>query len=288
MSTNIDLGKIKFLWRGNWSSSNNYEVDDVVNHDGSTWICIQNALGTVHTPEIPSSYWEVMVQGSDLATISGLTVGDIVYWDGNAFVRLPYPANPTERFLTANSNTGPEWVQLEPHHIQTVHYEHYNHQSIGNGGYYYWGRGTYTASITTIKANSYINLRTRIFGEPNNHNTSGRIYMAVNNGSTSGFNYLKMTTFGQQTHLKLDYYEASGTDYNSTPKQHWYETIIDTSAYGAGTTFSFRMLVHNGATMWFNGSKSSSYESAPSTLTLTELNNTNTTIVRTGNMAGSY
>lgn len=286
MSTNIDLGKIKFQWRGNWDAANTYGVDDVVNHDGSTWVCVQNALGNAQSPQVPSSYWEVMVQGSDLATISGLTVGDIVYWDGTAFVRLPYPLNPTNRFLTANTNTGPTWTELNPHIIQTVHYEHYASQSIGNGGYYYWGRGTYTASITTIKANSYINLRTRIFGEPNSHNTCGRIYMAVDNGSTAGYNYLQMPTFGQNTHMKLDYYEGSGTDYNSTPKQFWYETVIDTSALGSGTTLSFRMLIHNGATMYFNRSVSTSYESAPSTLTLTELSNANTTLVRTGAMTG--
>ena len=282
MSTNIDLGKIKFKWRGNWTSSNNYEVDDVVNHDGSTWICIQNALGTVHTPEIPSSYWEVMVQGSDLATISGLTVGDIVYWDGNAFVRLPYPANPTARFLTANSNTGPEWVQLEPHHIQTVHYEHYAGQSIGNGGYYYWGRGTYTASITTIKANSYIHLDMSLFGEPTSHNSHGRIYMSVNEGS---YNYLQIPTFGQNGHVKFQPYES---DYNSTPYQGTYHTVINTASLGSGTKFSFRLYCFNGGTMYFNRSVNSSYESAPSTLTLTELSNANTTLIRTGSQTGSY
>ena len=109
--------------------------------------------------------------------------------------------------------------------------------------------------------------------------------MAVNDGATASYNYLPLTNFGQQTHMKLDYYEASGTDYNSTPKQHWYETVVNTSAYGSATKFSFRLLVHNGGTMRFNRSYNSSYESAPSTLTLTELSNANTTLVRTGTTA---
>ena len=288
MSTNIDLGKIKFQWKGNWDSTTNFTVDDVVNHDGNTWVCVQNALGNAQIPEAGSAYWEVMVQGSDLATISGLTVGDIVYWNGTNFTRLAYPLNPTNRFLTANTNTGPTWVELEPHIIQTVHYEHFDGQSIGNGNYYYWGRSTYDVSITTIKANSYIKLNMRVFGEPSGHNAHGRMYMAVDDGNTSGFNYLQMPNFGQNGHLKLAPYEGSGADYNSTPYQNNFETVVDTSSFGSATKFSFRLYVFGGQTMRFNRSYNNAYESGPSCITLTELNNANTTLVRTGSPTGSY
>ena len=34
----IDLGKLKFQWKGNYADSTAYEVDDVVFDKGSTWV----------------------------------------------------------------------------------------------------------------------------------------------------------------------------------------------------------------------------------------------------------
>jgi alpha-tubulin suppressor-like RCC1 family protein len=40
MST-LDLGKVKQLWRGTWSASGTYAVNDVVAYNGAIWICTQ-------------------------------------------------------------------------------------------------------------------------------------------------------------------------------------------------------------------------------------------------------
>jgi alpha-tubulin suppressor-like RCC1 family protein len=46
MST-LDLGKVKQLWRGTWSTSSSYAVNDVVAYNGAVWICTQgHATGT--------------------------------------------------------------------------------------------------------------------------------------------------------------------------------------------------------------------------------------------------
>ena len=34
------LGKIKFVWKGNWNGSSTYYVDDVVKNNGRTYICV--------------------------------------------------------------------------------------------------------------------------------------------------------------------------------------------------------------------------------------------------------
>jgi len=41
MST-LDLGKIKQLWRGTWSSSASYLPNDIVSYNGAIWICTQS------------------------------------------------------------------------------------------------------------------------------------------------------------------------------------------------------------------------------------------------------
>jgi hypothetical protein len=43
----LDLGKVKFLWKGNWATATSYEKDDVVVHNGSVWICKQTHSASV-------------------------------------------------------------------------------------------------------------------------------------------------------------------------------------------------------------------------------------------------
>lgn len=90
----LDLGKIKFTWKGDWSGGTSYEKDDVVYRDGSAWLAI-NSSSNVQPSTANNAYWAKMAQGSDLGSLSGLAAGDLVYYDGSDFVRLP-AGNPHE------------------------------------------------------------------------------------------------------------------------------------------------------------------------------------------------
>ena len=59
----IDLGKLKFQWKGNYADSTAYEVDDVVFDKGSTWV-VTAGITTANTtdPEASSSF-DRMVSG---------------------------------------------------------------------------------------------------------------------------------------------------------------------------------------------------------------------------------
>ena len=43
----LDLGKVKFLWKGDWATGTNYEKDDIVHHQGEVWICKQTHSASV-------------------------------------------------------------------------------------------------------------------------------------------------------------------------------------------------------------------------------------------------
>ena len=279
--SSIDIGKIKFTWRGNYDVATTYEAEDIVYSSGSTWICVATSPVTGSAPCPSNPDWNKISQGSDLGSIQNLASGDMLYFDGNDFVRLPVPS---ERLVLTQESGIPTWGYGP--YIHSVHYEHFDQQPIANGGYYYWGvANQYDLNITTKMANSNVMVQIRWFGEPDNHNTSGRVYMCVDDESTAAWNYLALTTFGQNYHMKLDYYEATGTDYSSTPKQGSYQTVVPLS-YPAGTKLSFRMLVGNGGTMRFNAAWNTSYESCPSTITLTELHPDFSTVVRNGSFGG--
>jgi hypothetical protein len=47
----IDLGRVKQVFRGNWSASDTYVVDDVVQHGNSLWVCVLNYI-----PDSTESY----------------------------------------------------------------------------------------------------------------------------------------------------------------------------------------------------------------------------------------
>ena len=112
----INLGSIKFNWKGAYNSSTAYAVDDVVSSGGNSYVCIQastgNAVGNA------TAYWNIMSSagtngsngsdGTDLTTTL-TTQSDILYRDGSGLQRLP--KGTASQVLAINSGaTAPEWV----------------------------------------------------------------------------------------------------------------------------------------------------------------------------------
>jgi len=69
----IDVGKIKFTWKGAYSSSTSYEADDVVSYQGSSWVYVNSTAASGQTPA-DNAYWDVMADGTNPMT----TAGDII------------------------------------------------------------------------------------------------------------------------------------------------------------------------------------------------------------------
>lgn len=95
--TTIDLGKIKFNWRGTYDATASYVKDDVVEHSGSSWVAIRSVTG-IHPSVggiVPSGglgsgnnpYWDLMALGGNPSSIM-TTEGDILVRDGNGLASL--------------------------------------------------------------------------------------------------------------------------------------------------------------------------------------------------------
>ena len=108
----IDLGKLKFNWRGDWISSSSYEIDDVVYYNGSAYVAVQN-----NTASNPASQhalgtaWDKMAEGINYAGdwTSGTTYfkGDLVRWNNASYL------------LVASSTSG-LYTTTNPSAIPTV------------------------------------------------------------------------------------------------------------------------------------------------------------------------
>ena len=108
----INLGAIKFNWKGAYNNGTTYAVDDVVSSGGNSYVCIQastgNAVGNA------TAYWNIMSSagtngsnGTDVGTTI-TTQGDLLYRDGSGLQRLA--KGTAGKVLKMNSGANaPEW-----------------------------------------------------------------------------------------------------------------------------------------------------------------------------------
>jgi len=100
----INLGAIKFNWKGPYNNSTTYAVDDVVSSGGSSYVCILASTGNAVSN---GTYWQVLAEGGDVATTL-TTQGDILYRDGSGLQKLA--AGTSGQYLeTKGSGQNPVW-----------------------------------------------------------------------------------------------------------------------------------------------------------------------------------
>jgi hypothetical protein len=110
----VNLGSIKFNWKGTYAGATAYKIDDVVEYNGSSYISIQAGTGNLPTD---TAYWELMSQkgtngtdGTDL-TSTLTTQGDILYRDGSGLQRLG--AGTSGQVLqTGGTGANPSWTAV--------------------------------------------------------------------------------------------------------------------------------------------------------------------------------
>ena len=87
----IDLGKIKFNWRGTYAGGTAYVPDDVVYYVdgtvGSSYMCVANTTGNAPSSGgTPHASWEYLAKGQ--ATSPTTTQGDLIVRGASADERL--------------------------------------------------------------------------------------------------------------------------------------------------------------------------------------------------------
>ena len=114
----VNLGRIKAVFRGAYSGSTAYVIDDIVTHGNETFICIQaHGAGTQATSV--TAYWTKMaakgVDGTDGTDVSTTltTAGDILYRDGSGLQRLAKPASTMNLQMTSAGVASWAKVDLE-------------------------------------------------------------------------------------------------------------------------------------------------------------------------------
>jgi hypothetical protein len=80
MATQVDLGKIRPVWKGDWTSSTAYEQNDMIRHGVNSYICV-----TAHTSggSFSDANWNVIAYGAELPAQSGNS-GKVLVTDGSS------------------------------------------------------------------------------------------------------------------------------------------------------------------------------------------------------------
>jgi hypothetical protein len=113
----INLGAIKFNWKGAYSGATAYVVDDVVSYNGASYICTATSTGNLPTD---TNFWDQMssagTDGTDL-TSTLTTQGDIVYRDASGLQRLG--AGTSGQVLQTNgTGANPSWGTVSSDYVK--------------------------------------------------------------------------------------------------------------------------------------------------------------------------
>jgi len=115
----VNLGNIKFNWKGTYNAGTTYAIDDVVSYNGSSYICIQASTGNLPTV---TTYWNVMSTAGTNGTDVGTTIttqGDILYRDASGLARLGY-GTAGQVLQTGGSGANPSWGTVSSDYVKVV------------------------------------------------------------------------------------------------------------------------------------------------------------------------
>ena len=246
----LNLGRIKPVFRGAYSGSTAYVVDDIVTHGNESFICIQaHGAGTQATTQ--TAYWtKLAAKGTD-GTDVGTTIttqGDILYRDGSGLQRLAKPAS--NKMLQNTSGGVLSWETISSDCVKVASsgaisgastididnqmssdykmYKFYLDRFSGSssGQAIYWKM---KHSTSTVVSSGYYFTQSRVSqtsGSSNNgeqggwSNTEARIGW-VGDGTTSGLGMSELTIYNpSDTARKVVHMHTTGYDGS------WYVNVV--------------------------------------------------------------
>jgi hypothetical protein len=104
----INLGSIRFIWKGDWDDAVEYKLNDVVRYNNIVWI-YTNELPSTGEAITDTDYWTRMVEGSEIPPTEGQagkvlkTDGTLTFWS-DSFDTFLIGADITD-FITAAALT---------------------------------------------------------------------------------------------------------------------------------------------------------------------------------------
>ena len=84
------LGRIRFVWKGDWTPSTLFYKDDIIRNGGNTYVCIKGHTSPALFTSDQDEYWNKISDGTewkgDWALTTYYKVNDIVKYGGNLYI----------------------------------------------------------------------------------------------------------------------------------------------------------------------------------------------------------
>ena len=179
----IDLGKIKFNWRGTYAGGTAYVPDDVVYYMdgsvGSSYMCIANTQGNAPSSGgTPHASWEYLAKGQ--ATSPTTTQGDLIVRGASADERLAICA--AGKALVVNSSANGLEYGDGGNVVQTKYKTITSATSVSTNTTYVTPSG-FSHTITPTSASNHILITFNVCYSSQNQYGSHRITRTISGGS---------------------------------------------------------------------------------------------------------
>ena len=145
------LGRLKFKWRGSWTASTAYVIDDIVKYGGNTYVCTTNHTSSAETTFYSGdlSNWDLHVEGVDnkgnWTASYWYKVNDVVKY-GNTQYRCTVGHTSSSTFDSTKFTVYLEGLNFEDTWSSGIEYQ--KGDIVTYRGYSYVSKGTHTTTTT--------------------------------------------------------------------------------------------------------------------------------------------
>ena len=275
----IDLGKIKFNWRGTYDASTAYVPDDVVEYaDGSvtsSYMCVAATTGNA-----PSSggtahaNWNFLAKGQ--ATSPTTTQGDIIVRGSSADERLAI--GTANQVLKVNGSGNGLTYGIGGGITQVIQASDVTTGSLNLGVFNtYYDIPNLTVTITPASSSSKFLVSFQVMGETDGggaHAHGIQLKRSISGGATTIISGDRSTNRDGVFTQQLQSYTYG--DDSSTPEYAHCSNYLDTPSASAAVTYTLQMADIEGTGVFYynrcvNNSNSYSYERGISWITVMEV-----------------
>jgi hypothetical protein len=137
MTQIIDLGKLRFSFAGEWSSSTTYEANDVVKYGGNIYVYTYGLKTSTNLPT-NTVYWALMVEGfkfrGTYSTSTAYRIGDGIAYGGKVYIAVADTTNNVPPNTTYWSQFA-DGVQYEGDYSASAQYQRNDMVKYGSSAY---------------------------------------------------------------------------------------------------------------------------------------------------------
>src|SRR6056300_1627624 len=233
------LGRLKFKWRGDWSTSTAYLIDDIVKYGGNTYVAVTNHTSAAATADFytdfqSSSYWQLHTEGlffkGNWAGSTFYKLNDLVKYGAYQYRCILQHTSASDFAIGSNWQVFTEGLQWEDSYNAGTTYQ--DGDVVNYGGYTYVYVNSTPASGQTPTDNSYWDVVTTGYNNTGEY-SHGTAYKTGDVVKYGGNSYVANANHSSQYPANTD---------GSTNSSYW-DLIVkgfdyQSGGYNAATTYN--------------------------------------------------